>query len=83
MDPTVAALAKAAGLDKALAEFPADIEAAAARRVGMKFQFLQHLKKTNQPAITYLELSDVEQKYGIVVARCGIRGVAFRTGGRS
>jgi len=31
MDPTIAALAKAAGLDKALAEFPADIEAAAAQ----------------------------------------------------
>jgi hypothetical protein len=34
MDPTVAALAKAAGLDKALAEFPADIEAAAAQAMG-------------------------------------------------
>ena len=31
MDPTIAALAKAAGLDKALAEFPGDIEAAAAQ----------------------------------------------------
>jgi hypothetical protein len=31
MDPIVAALAKAAGLDKALAEFPDDIEAAAAQ----------------------------------------------------
>lgn len=30
MDPIVAALAKAAGLDKALAEFPEDIAAAAA-----------------------------------------------------
>ena len=29
MDPTIAALAKAAGLDKALANFPEDIEAAA------------------------------------------------------
>ena len=29
MDPTVIALAKAAGLDKALAEFPGDVEAAA------------------------------------------------------
>ena len=29
MDPTVIALAKAAGLDKALAEFPDDVEAAA------------------------------------------------------
>jgi hypothetical protein len=34
MDPTIAALAKAAGLDKALAEFPADIEAAAAQALG-------------------------------------------------
>jgi hypothetical protein len=34
MDPTVAALAKAAGLDKALVEFPADIEAAAAQALG-------------------------------------------------
>jgi hypothetical protein len=34
MDPTVAALAKAAGLDKALAEFPDDIEAAAAQAMG-------------------------------------------------
>ncbi len=34
MDPTVAALAKAAGLDKALANFPADIEAAAAQALG-------------------------------------------------
>jgi hypothetical protein len=34
MDPTIAALAKAAGLDKALAEFPADIEAAAAQAMG-------------------------------------------------
>ncbi len=34
MDLTVAALAKAAGLDKALAEFPADIEAAAAQALG-------------------------------------------------
>jgi hypothetical protein len=34
MDPTVAALAKAAGLDKALAEYPADIEAAAAQAMG-------------------------------------------------
>jgi hypothetical protein len=31
MDPTIAALAKAAGLEKALAEFPDDIEAAAAQ----------------------------------------------------
>jgi hypothetical protein len=31
MDPIIAALAKAAGLDKALAEFPDDIEAAAAQ----------------------------------------------------
>jgi hypothetical protein len=34
MDPTIAALAKAAGLDKALSEFPADIEAAAAQALG-------------------------------------------------
>ena len=34
MDPIVAALAKAAGLDKAIAEFPADIEAAAAQAMG-------------------------------------------------
>ena len=34
MDPIIAALAKAAGLDKALAEFPADIEAAAAQALG-------------------------------------------------
>jgi hypothetical protein len=34
MDPTIVALAKAAGLDKALAEFPADIEAAAAQALG-------------------------------------------------
>jgi hypothetical protein len=34
MDPTVAALAKAAGLDKALAEFPEDIEAAAKLALG-------------------------------------------------
>ena len=34
MDPTIAALAKAAGLDKALAEFPDDIEAAAAQALG-------------------------------------------------
>jgi len=34
MDPIVAALAKAAGLDKALAEFPDDIEAAAAQALG-------------------------------------------------
>jgi hypothetical protein len=34
MDPTVAALAKAAGLDKALADFPQDIEAAAAQALG-------------------------------------------------
>ena len=29
MDPTIIALAKAAGLDKALAEFPDDVQAAA------------------------------------------------------
>jgi hypothetical protein len=34
MDPTIAALAKAAGLDKALAEFPDDIAAAAAQALG-------------------------------------------------
>jgi hypothetical protein len=34
MDPTIAALAKAAGLDKALAEFAADVEAAAAQALG-------------------------------------------------
>lgn len=34
MDPTITALAKAAGLDKALTEFPADIEAAAAQALG-------------------------------------------------
>jgi len=34
MDPTIAALAKAAGLHKALAEFPDDIEAAAAQALG-------------------------------------------------
>jgi hypothetical protein len=34
MDSTVAALAKAAGLDKALAEFPDDIKAAAAQALG-------------------------------------------------
>ena len=34
MDPTIAALAKAAGLDKALAAFPDDIEAAAAQALG-------------------------------------------------
>lgn len=34
MDPTIVALAKAAGLDKALAEFPDDIEAAAAQALG-------------------------------------------------
>ena len=34
MDPTVAALAKAAGLAKALAEFPDDVEAAAAQAMG-------------------------------------------------
>jgi hypothetical protein len=31
MDPIIVALAKAAGLEKALAEFPADVEAAAAQ----------------------------------------------------
>jgi hypothetical protein len=31
MDPAIAALAKAAGLDKALAEFPDDIESAFAQ----------------------------------------------------
>lgn len=34
MDPTIAALARAAGLDKALDEFPDDIEAAAAQALG-------------------------------------------------
>lgn len=34
MDPIVAALAKAAGLEKALTDFPADIEAAAAQAMG-------------------------------------------------
>jgi hypothetical protein len=34
MDPVTVALAKAAGLDKALAEFPEDIEAAAEQAVG-------------------------------------------------
>jgi hypothetical protein len=34
MDPITAALAKAAGLDKALAEFPDDIEAAFAQARG-------------------------------------------------
>ena len=34
MDATIVALAKAAGLDKALAEFPDDIEAAAAQALG-------------------------------------------------
>ena len=33
MDPTIAALAKAAGLDKALAQYPDDIEAAAAQAI--------------------------------------------------
>jgi hypothetical protein len=36
MDPTIAALAKAAGLDKALAEFPDDLAAAAAQAMGHK-----------------------------------------------
>jgi hypothetical protein len=31
MDPTIAVLAKAAGLDKALAKFPEDVAAAAAQ----------------------------------------------------
>ena len=43
MDPTVAALAKAAGLDKALADFPQDIEAAAA-------QALVHAGAVSYPA---------------------------------
>lgn len=34
MDPTIAALAKAAGLHKALADFPQDIEAAATQALG-------------------------------------------------
>jgi hypothetical protein len=34
MDPMIAALAKAAGLDKVLAKFPADIEHAAAQALG-------------------------------------------------
>jgi hypothetical protein len=34
MDPTIAALAKAAGLHKALADFPADIESAADQALG-------------------------------------------------
>jgi hypothetical protein len=34
MDPIIAALAKAAGLDKALAAFPDDIEAAASQALG-------------------------------------------------
>ena len=34
MDPIVAAFAKVAGLEKALAEFPEDIEAAAAQATG-------------------------------------------------
>jgi hypothetical protein len=34
MDPIIAALAKAAGLDTALAEFPQDIEAAATQAMG-------------------------------------------------
>jgi hypothetical protein len=38
MDPTIAALAKAAGLHKALAEFPADIEAAAHQVLGYSEQ---------------------------------------------
>jgi len=43
MDPTIAALAKAAGLDKALAQFPEDIEAAAA-------QALTHAEAVKFPA---------------------------------
>jgi hypothetical protein len=34
MDPIIVALAKAAGLDRALADFPDDIEAAAAQALG-------------------------------------------------
>ena len=34
MDPAIAALAKAAGLDKALTDFPEDIEAAANQALG-------------------------------------------------
>ena len=43
VDPIVAALAKAAGLDKALAEFPGDIAAAAA-------QALDHAGAVTVPA---------------------------------
>jgi thiamine pyrophosphate-dependent acetolactate synthase large subunit-like protein len=34
MDPLIVALARAAGLDKALAEFPDDVEAAAKQAMG-------------------------------------------------
>ena len=43
MDPTIVALAKAAGLDKALADYPEDIEAAAA-------QALNHTDAIKVPA---------------------------------
>ncbi len=42
MDPIIAALAKAAGLDKALAAFPDEVEAAAA-------QALTHSETVNFP----------------------------------
>jgi hypothetical protein len=46
MDPTIVALAKAAGLDKALAEFPDDIEAAASQAAG----HMEAIKYPTDPA---------------------------------
>ena len=53
MDPTVAALAKAAGLGKALAQFPADIEAAYAERVRLRAsRQAQYRALRDKPCIT-------------------------------
>ena len=39
MNPTIEALARAAGLEKALAEFPEDVAAAAAQATGHREEF--------------------------------------------
>ena len=49
-----------------------DSATALSRQFWKNFQFFQHLKKTNQGAIAYLELSDTRTEYGIVATRCGI-----------
>lgn len=49
MDPTIVALAKAAGLDKALALFPEDVESAVAQALGHTEAFKYPIDPAAEP----------------------------------